>query len=52
MVIRSLVFEGERVSIGVGGGITIDSVASAELDETELKAKSLLAAIALESPWR
>lgn len=52
MVIRSLVFEGEQVSIGVGGGITIDSKPAAELDETALKAKSLLAAIALESPWR
>jgi para-aminobenzoate synthetase component I len=51
MVIRSLVFEGERVSIGVGGGITIDSDPAAELAETRLKAKSLLAAIALEDPW-
>jgi para-aminobenzoate synthetase component I len=52
MVIRSLVFEGEQVSIGVGGGITIDSDPLSELEETELKAKSLLAAIALDSPWR
>jgi len=51
MVIRSLVFDGSQVSIGVGGGITIDSQPRAELDETKLKAKALLAAIGAANPW-
>jgi anthranilate/para-aminobenzoate synthase component I len=45
MVIRSLVFEGERITLGVGGGITIDSDAEAELAETKLKAQALLRAL-------
>lgn len=45
MVIRSLVFEGEKITLGVGGGITIDSDPSAELAETKLKAKALLRAL-------
>ena len=45
MVIRSLVFESGRITLGVGGGITIDSDAEAELAETKLKAQALLRAL-------
>lgn len=45
MVIRSLVFESGKISLGVGGGITIDSDPEAELAETKLKAKALLRAL-------
>jgi len=45
MVIRSLVFESGKITLGVGGGITIDSEPAAELDETKLKAKALLRAL-------
>ena len=51
MVIRSLVFEAGTVSIGVGGGITIDSEPEAELAETELKAQALLRVIGAANPW-
>jgi len=51
MTIRSLVFDGAKVSLGVGGGITIDSDPDAELAETELKAKALLRAIGATNPW-
>jgi aminodeoxychorismate synthase component I len=51
MVIRSLVFEGSKVKIGVGGGITIDSDPVAELEETKLKAKALLSALNATDPW-
>jgi len=45
MVIRSLVFSGETITLGVGGGITIDSEPVAELAETKLKALALLRAL-------
>lgn len=45
MVIRSLVFEPNRITLGVGGGITIDSNPIEELAETKLKAKALLRAL-------
>ena len=45
MVIRSLVFDGEKITLGVGGGITIDSDPVAELAETKLKAQALLRAL-------
>ena len=57
MVIRSLLFSGQqdsptkRVSIGVGGGITIDSDPAAELEETKLKASALLAVLGSSDPW-
>ena len=57
MVIRSLLFSGQqefetkRVSIGVGGGITIDSDPAAELEETKLKASALLAVLGSPDPW-
>jgi para-aminobenzoate synthetase component 1 len=51
MVIRSITFTDGRASIGVGGGITIDSDPAAELEETKLKAKVLLAALNAADPW-
>jgi aminodeoxychorismate synthase component I len=45
MTIRTIVFEKGKATIGIGGGITIDSVASEELAETKLKAKALLEAL-------
>ena len=51
MVIRTIVFESDTVRIGIGGGITSDSVPEEELEETRLKAKALLEALGLEDPW-
>jgi len=51
MTIRTIVFERESATIGVGGGITIDSDPQAELEETQLKAKALLAALNATDPW-
>jgi len=51
MTIRSLVFSGNVVSLGVGGGITIDSDPDAEVAETALKAQALLRVINAASPW-
>jgi aminodeoxychorismate synthase component I len=42
MTIRTLVFEGKLATLGVGGGITIDSNPEQELQETMLKAEALL----------
>jgi aminodeoxychorismate synthase component I len=51
MVIRTLVVNGADASIGVGGGITIDSLPEAELQETKIKARALLAALQAKDPW-
>lgn len=51
MVIRTLVVNGTDASLGVGGGITIDSVPEAELLETKIKARALLAAVKARDPW-
>ncbi len=51
MVIRTIVFDPSGVRIGIGGGITSDSVPEEELEETHLKAKALLEALGLEDPW-
>ena len=51
MVIRTLVFSEGTVTIGVGGGITIDSDPVAELEETKLKARALLRALGADDPW-
>jgi aminodeoxychorismate synthase component I len=45
MTIRTIVFENGLATIGIGGGITIDSVAAEELAETKLKARALLQAL-------
>jgi anthranilate/para-aminobenzoate synthase component I len=47
MVIRSIVVEPDRVTIGAGGGITALSVPEEELDEVAVKASALLAALGL-----
>lgn len=55
MVIRTLVFEstdsGQIATLGIGGGITIDSDPQSELQETALKAQALLAVLGVASPW-
>jgi anthranilate/para-aminobenzoate synthase component I len=48
---RGVAFESGKATIGVGGGITIDSEPVAELEETKLKAKALLAALNAADPW-
>jgi len=42
LMIRTLVFQSNQVSLGVGGGITLDSDPAAELAEAKQKAKSVL----------
>ena len=49
MTIRTLVFEGGKATLGIGGGITIDSDAQAELEETKLKSRALLLALGVEA---
>ena len=51
MTIRTIVFDGNRAYIGVGGGITSDSDPMAELEETKLKAGALLRALNATDPW-
>lgn len=51
MVIRTVVVQGNSATIGVGGGITIDSVPEAELQETKIKAGALLSALEAGDPW-
>jgi anthranilate/para-aminobenzoate synthase component I len=46
-----MVFEGEDLSIGVGGGITSDSEPQAEFEEIRLKARALLQALDAPDPW-
>ena len=49
--IRTIVVDGQKATIGVGGGITIDSQPTAELEETKLKAAALLRALNAPNPW-
>jgi aminodeoxychorismate synthase component I len=51
MTIRTIVVDGQKATIGVGGGITIDSHPAAELEETKLKAAALLRALKSPNPW-
>lgn len=45
IVIRTIVAEGNRLSIGAGGGIVADSTAQGEFDEMLLKTRALINAI-------
>ena len=51
MTIRTLVFEGDFATLGVGGGITIDSDPESEFEETMLKSRALLEALG-GSNWK
>ncbi len=51
MTIRSVIVSDGRATIGVGGGITIDSVPTEELQETKVKAGALLQALQARDPW-
>jgi para-aminobenzoate synthetase component I len=51
MVIRTAVFSKNRVSIGIGGGITSDSVPGAEHDETVLKSNALVRTLGARVSW-
>ena len=51
MTIRTIVFQNQKATIGIGGGITIDSDPQAEVAETKLKAKALLQALNAQLDW-
>lgn len=51
MVIRTAVFEQDTVTIGVGGGITSDSVAEAEHEEIVLKAAAHIDQLGAVARW-
>ncbi|KAB1643107.1 aminodeoxychorismate synthase component I [Gulosibacter chungangensis] len=46
ILIRTIVKSGRRLQLGAGGAIVLDSDAQAEIDEKDLKAAALIAAIA------
>lgn len=50
MVIRSIVVDGMRATVGAGGGVTALSEPVAEVAEMRLKAAALLRAIGVDSP--
>lgn len=52
IVIRTIVWEGEFLSIGIGGALTIMSDAKSEYDETQLKAYALLKALGVTNSER
>lgn len=51
MVIRTAIFEDNQVSIGIGGGITSDSVPAIEHREIQLKADALVSALSANVDW-
>ncbi len=51
MVIRTAVFEGQTVSIGIGGGITADSQPASEHEEIQLKALALADVLGARVRW-
>ncbi len=51
MVIRTAIFDGDQVSIGIGGGITSDSVPAQEHREIQLKANALVSALSASVDW-
>src|SRR5205814_1710256 len=54
MTIRTIVMRGEEMSFGVGGAIVADSDPDAEYEETVVKARALLRAVAIAhaGEWR
>lgn len=50
MVIRSIVVDGARATVGAGGGVTALSEPAAEVAEMRLKAAALLRALGVERP--
>lgn len=51
MVIRTAIFESDTVSIGIGGGITSDSIPEQEHREIQLKANALVSALSASVDW-
>lgn len=51
MVIRTAIFKDGRVSIGIGGGITSDSIPESEHQEIQLKAQALANALGARLRW-
>ena len=51
MVIRTAVFEKDAVSIGIGGGITSDSLPESEHEEIQLKALALASVLGARVRW-
>ena len=51
MVIRTAVFAGSEVSIGIGGGITSDSRPESEHEEIRLKAMALADVLGAKVRW-
>lgn len=51
MLIRTAVFGSDEVSIGVGGGLTSDSMATNEHAEIVLKAEALLQTLGARADW-
>lgn len=52
VAIRTMIVEGGAAILPVGGGITLRSIPQAEYDETETKARGLLAALGLDGRAR
>ncbi len=50
VAIRTIIFEGGRVHVPVGGGIVADSDPSAEYEETLVKARAMFAALGMKTP--
>ncbi|MEY4990416.1 MAG: aminodeoxychorismate synthase component [Actinomycetota bacterium] len=51
MVIRTAIFQHGEVSIGIGGGITSDSIPGEEHREIQLKANALVSALSASVDW-
>jgi anthranilate/para-aminobenzoate synthase component I len=51
MTIRTAVFDGDTVTLGIGGGITIDSQPEAEHDEIVLKAAAHVDMLGATARW-
>jgi para-aminobenzoate synthetase component 1 len=51
MVIRTAVFTANEVSIGIGGGITADSIPESEHEEIRLKAHALVSELSATVAW-